>query len=692
MLDVHHFLTTLAMVLSTAAITTVLCQWWKQPVVLGYIVAGLIIGPHFPIPLVADHDIIHILSELGVILLMFYLGLEFNLKKLLKVGKTAGLIAVIEISIMGWWGYTVGHLMGWSSLVCIFLGGIIAISSTTIIAKAFEEQKIEGHLRDDVFGILIVEDLVAILLMAALTTLGASGGTSFREIALTACKLMGFLMGLFMIGLLVIPRFIRSVIRLKRPETTIVASIGICFSIALLAQGFGYSVALGAFIAGSLISESGKGEIVEHLVQPVRDVFAAIFFVAVGMMIDPMLVIQHWRIILILALSVVIGKVASVSLASFLNGKGVRPAIQAGMSMAQIGEFSFIIAALGLNMGVIPDFLYPVAVTVSVITTLGTPWLIKAALPIAGFIDRKLPHPLQTFVLLYGSWVEQLRAVKPQSSVIAKARSLIGFLFLDAVMLVAYVIGASFYIGQITTFIEKFTGLKEDIVVLVVVITMALIAIPFCLRLITLSLRLGSLLAEAAFPVGVKPENDFAAIPRRVLIIGLRLGIVLLTGLPVVIVTQPFLPPLYGAAVLIGISMVIVWGLWRNAKSLEDHMYYGAQQMVRLLNDQTHGETRVINPIESQAIQHSLPGIGEPGMILIGLDSVADGKTLAELNLRGITGAMVLAIQRHNSTIMIPKAQVTLTAGDLITLTGSHEAIDLAKKFLMQSNQARQNN
>jgi len=388
MQDAHAFLKALTIVLGVAAVTTVVFQRLRQPVVLGYIIAGLIVGPHVPIPLVADSAVVRTLSELGVILLMFSLGLEFSIRKLAQVGPTAGLTAVLQSSIMVWLGYVVGQLFGWTTLESLFTGAVIAISSTTIIAKAFDEQGVTGRLREIVVGILVVEDLIAILLMAILTAIASGSGLSAGPLAATIGRLAAFLVGLVAVGMVLVPRAVRAVNRLKRRETTLVASIGLCFGVALLAQAFGYSVALGAFIAGSLVAESGEEQQVVRLVEPVRDVFAAVFFVSVGMQIDPALVARHWPAVAVLTAVVVLGKVLGVSLGAFLTGAGMRTSVQAGMSLAQIGEFSFIIAALGLSLQATREFLYPVAVAVSALTTLFTPWWIRASERVAAYVGR----------------------------------------------------------------------------------------------------------------------------------------------------------------------------------------------------------------------------------------------------------------------------------------------------------------
>ncbi|HTO95989.1 MAG TPA: cation:proton antiporter, partial [Myxococcales bacterium] len=358
------FLTNLAIVLCAAAVTTVVFQRLRQPVVLGYLIAGLLVGPHVPVPLVADAETIHGLSELGVTLLLFGIGLEFTFEKLLRVGAAAAIVALVEISVQILLGDATALLFGWTPQEALCAGAMVAISSTTIIAKVFDEMKVAGRLRDLVLGVLVVEDLVAILLLAAFTAL-ASGSLSPAEMGRTAGRLALFLAVVITLGMLIVPRLVRAVLKLDRPETTAVACIGICFAFALLAWRLGYPVALGAFISGSLVAESGEGVRIEHLLQPVRDVFAAVFFVSVGMLIDPALVRANWLPILALSAVVIGGKLVGVSLPAFFTGNGVRNSIAAGMSLSQIGEFSFLIVGLGVSLGAAGGFLYPVAVSVS---------------------------------------------------------------------------------------------------------------------------------------------------------------------------------------------------------------------------------------------------------------------------------------------------------------------------------------
>jgi CPA2 family monovalent cation:H+ antiporter-2 len=531
-MDAHTFLVALATVLGVAAVTTVLFQRLGQPVVLGYLLAGLIVGPHVPIPLVADENVVHTLSELGVILLMFALGLEFSLRKLLRVGPTAGLTAVIQCSAMMWVGFVVGRALGWTERESLFTGAIIAISSTTIIAKAFDEQGIRGKLREIVVGILIVEDLIAVLLMAILTAVASGAGLSPGALAATVGRLTAFLAGLVVVGLLVVPRTMRAIVRVGRPETILVASMGVCFGIAVLASALGYSVALGAFIAGLLVAESGAAEEIEHLVRPVRDVFGAIFFVAVGMLIDPVLVAHNWPAVVVLTVVVILGKIGSVSLGAFLTGNGLRTSVQAGMSLAQIGEFSFIIAGLGLTLGATRNFLYPVAVAVSAATTLATPWLIRASGPVASVVDRKLPRPLQTFVALYGSWWDRLRRAPRRDTLGASVRRLVALLVVDAAIVAGVVIGTSVGLDALLDVLERRLGVSATAARAVAVLGAAAVAAPFVIGMVRAARRMGGLLAELALPR--TGGADRAVAPRRALVVTLQLACVLVAGTPVV--------------------------------------------------------------------------------------------------------------------------------------------------------------
>ena len=683
-MDAHLFLQNLAIVLCVAAVATVVFQRLHQPVVFGYLLAGMIIGPHIPVPLVADPATVRALSELGVILLMFSLGLEFTFRKLVQVSQKAGAVAVFECSIMVSIGYLVGQLLGFTTMESIFAGALIGISSTTIIVKAFEEQKVKGRVSELVFGILIIEDLIAIFLLAILTTLSRSGAISPTDIAVTAVRLVMFLAGLIGVGLLIVPRAIRLVQRLGQPETTLVASIGICFAAALLALTFGYSVALGAFIAGSLVAESGHERAIEELVRPVRDVFAAIFFVSVGMIFDPAAVLENWRAVLALTLAVILGKTIAVTTGSFLAGHGRRTSMKAGMSVAQIGEFSFIIAAVGVSSGVIGSFLYPVAITVSAITTLTTPLLIKLSNRAAESIDHWLPGPIQTVAALYASWIERVRSAPRAPTGRSATNRVIRVILLDAVLLIAAVIGANLEIERLTAIVGEVTGLSENRVRLLVALAGGLIIVPLMFGIITSARALGGILASRAFPMVQPGKMDPADAPRRAMVIVVQIAVVIAVGVPVVAITQPFLPANQGAAVFAVLTLVLFLALWRNAANLQGHARAGAQIIASALAHQMASADEASDPDTKwlKLANTIVPGLGEPVAIQVAPESLAAGRSLASLNLRGATGATVLAIRRGNEQIPNPLGREIIYAGDLLAVAGERDALAVARGVL----------
>jgi CPA2 family monovalent cation:H+ antiporter-2 len=679
--DVHEFLQTLAIVLCVAAATTVLFQRLKQPVVLGYLLAGMIVGPYIPIPIEAQGDVVGNLAELGVILLMFSLGLEFSLSKLLRVGPTAGFVTIIQCSVLMWLGFTAGQFFGWSKLASIYAGAAISISSTTIVIKGFQEERVKGEFKHLVFGILVVEDLVAILLITILTTLSRGETLTVAEVTTTAGRLAAFLTTLVIVGLFTVPRLIRFVVRLDRPETTLIVSVGLAFGLALLARAFDYSVALGAFLAGALVAESGVEKKVEHIVQPVRDLFGTIFFVSVGMLIDPQQLWENWPAVATFVAIVVLGNIAVVSLGAFFVGESIQNSLKTGMSLAQIGEFSFIIAGVGIATGATDKLLYSVAVAVSGITTLLTPWLIRVAEPTAAWIDRKLPRALQTFVALYGSWIDRLTTGAPDAAA-ARFRPLLGWLLVDAGVLVAIVIGASIDGGRVAAWLLDRLRLPAEWATLAVVVGAAVLCAPFAIGLIRVARVLGFDLALRAFPATARDQVDLAAAPRRLLVVTLQLAIVMLVGAPVVAITQPFLPPLRGAVALLFVLAVLAIPFWRGATNLQGHTRAAAQVIAESLGRQTQKGRAAGNAAQLDELEHIFAGLGSPVSFELPPYSPAVGRTLADIKLRGLTGATVLAIQRGDQSVLVPSGHERLEAGDVLALAGTHEAVRAANKLL----------
>lgn len=658
----------------------------KQPVILGYLLAGLLVGPHITPILTADPATTQTLAEIGVILLLFAIGLEFSVRRLLRVGGSVAVTAVIDVSLMAWLGVGIARLLGWSFLEALFAGAMITASSTTIIAKTFEDIPVDRKLREQVMGVLVVEDLVAVLFLAGLGTLTSSGAGQV-SLYVTVLRLLTLLFVWVTVGLVLVPRLIRRIVKMVRPETIVITSIGLCFAFALLARALGYSVALGAFIAGSLIAESGRGKQVAELVKPVRDVFAAVFFVAVGMLIDPALVAQHWGVVLVLTLVVIVGKLVAVGLGAFLAGRGTQAAIRTGLSMAQIGEFSFIIVSLGVATGAVRPFLFPVAVAVSAITTLATPWLIGASGPIAAWIDTKLPKPLQTYATLYAGWLDELRRAPAQRTRGTLLRGLLRGLMLDAVLTAAVFIAAFLAYPGLSRILATTLG-AQGTAVLVAVVALA-VATPFGLGLVRTARAIAMMLARIALPG--TGRVDRADAPRRALVVTLEIGILLVTALPVLAVTQPFLPPFRGALLLGGALAVLAVAAWRSAQNLEGHMRAGAELLVDAVRSALPPEGATVE-MEIPTLEgvtdrfttatHMLPGIGAPRPFHVAADHYAAGKTLAELALRGRTGATVLGLARSGVGIAAPDKDQRIEAGDTLVLVGTREAVEAAALVL----------
>jgi len=383
----------LALILVTAGITTVIFKWLKQPVVLGYIIAGFLIGPNFEwFPVIKDHTSVETWSEIGMVFMLFGIGLEFSFKKLKKVGGTVGITALTELVTMCLIGFLLGKSLGWSKMDCIFLGAMLSISSTTIIAKAFEDMKLyREKFSGNVIGELVVEDLEAVLLMVILSTLAVSKSFDGMQLVYSMLKLGFFLVVWFLGGIFIVPTVLRWARKFMSEETLTVFSVGLCFMMVVLANLAGFSSALGAFIMGSILAETLEAEMIHKLTAPIKNLFGAIFFVSVGMMVDPQILVNYWWQILIVTLVLLVFKPLSNVVGRLLAGLGLKQAMQGGFCFSQIGEFSFIIATLGLNYGVIDEFLYPIIVSVSIITTFITPYAIKAAVPSYEWVTRNFP-------------------------------------------------------------------------------------------------------------------------------------------------------------------------------------------------------------------------------------------------------------------------------------------------------------
>ena len=390
----------LALISIYAAIVLLIFKKIKQPVVLGYILAGMLVGPHIPfLPTINDMENIHVWANMGVIFLLFGLGLEFSFKKIVNVGKSALITATANILFLLFVGYQVGLILGWNTTDSLFLGGMISMSSTTIIIKAFDELNLKKEpFTFIVFGILVVEDVVGVLLLVLLPTIAIGKNVDGIDLLYSALKLAFFLVLWFISGIYLIPTLLKKIQKLLNDELILVISIALCLGMVLLAAKFGFSSALGAFIMGSILAETPIVEKIEKIISPVKDFFGAVFFVSVGLMVNPEMIIEYAKPIMVITIIVVVGQISMTTFGLLLSGKPLETALKCGFSLAQVGEFAFIIATLGVSLDVVSPQLYPIIVAVSVITTFTTPMMIKASRPIYEYVNKHLPDKYKQFL------------------------------------------------------------------------------------------------------------------------------------------------------------------------------------------------------------------------------------------------------------------------------------------------------
>ena len=402
---IHSLIVDLTLITIYAGITTLLCKKLKQPIVLGYVLAGILAGPYFDLlPTVKDKEDLTLWADIGVIFLLFGLGLEFSFKKMLNVGKAAMITANANIIFMLFIGYNTGLLLGWSTMDSFFLGSMISMSSTTIIIKAFSDLNIKKQkFTDLVFGVLVVEDLVGILMLVLLPTIALGSSINSMELGLSTLKLIFFLILCFITGIYLVPTFLSKIQQFLTDEMLLLITISLCFGMVLLATSSGFSSALGAFIMGSILSETELIGRIEKNLQPLKDFFGAVFFVSVGMMVNPLMFITYGKPIIVITLIVIIGKVLFSCFGFVASGQPLKTSVYGGFSLAQVGEFAFIIASLGMSLNVLSPKVYPIIVAVSVITTFLTPLMIKAAEPAYKTINRALPEKWANYINKYTS-------------------------------------------------------------------------------------------------------------------------------------------------------------------------------------------------------------------------------------------------------------------------------------------------
>jgi monovalent cation:H+ antiporter-2, CPA2 family len=666
------FLQDLAVVMIVAGLVTVVFHRLKQPVVLGYILAGFIIGPHTPpFPLVHEGTI-KTLADLGVILLMFSLGLEFSLRKLRQVGVSAVIAALLEILLMGWVGYNMGRMFGWSSMDSIFLGAILSISSTTIIVKALAELgKNREHFAQLIVGVLIIEDILAIAMIALLSSIAMTGSFALADVGSTLGKLAIFLVAALVIGLLIVPRLLGYVARFKSNEMLLITVLALCFGFSLLALQLGYSVALGAFLIGAVVAEARELYRIEKLIEPVRDMFSAIFFVAIGLLIDPTMVIAYWLPILVITFAVIAGKVLACSFGAFIGGNDARTSLCVGMGLAQIGEFSFIIASLGLSLNVTSQFLYPIAVAVSAITTLLTPYLIRSADSLVNSLDRIVPGRVASSLGLYTNWVARLGSQRQSSMARKLMRRWMAQMGLNTALIAGVFIAAA-YVGQRPASWLKHPAFDEQNLSAAVWLAAMILSLPMFIATFRKLQALGLLIAQTK--VTNAAAGQHAAAIRATVAQFIPMAGASALSLLVIVLSSTLIRTLELWLVLVAIVALIARLLWRSFIKV----YSKAQAALQ----------ETFSHESPQAEAHAAAGL--PSLLreadlrttAIASDSLAAGKLILEIQLRTRTGASIVGIDRQGAGIINPGPDEELKAGDQVLLLGSRNQLDAALDYL----------
>ena len=556
------FIRDLAVVMLVAGATTIVFQRLRQPVLLGYILAGVLIGPHTPGMLVGDPRAIDDISNLGVVLLMFTLGLEFSVRKLRELGIGVLAVAVGEVGLMLWIGFGIGSAFGWKGMDALFLGAIISLSSTMVATRTLSEHGQRSQpFAQLVVGLLVAEDMLAIVMLTLLTAV-AIGGSVQADAALTLIGHLGLFVVVGMIlGLLLLPRLVDYVAGFGSDETLLVSVLGICFGASLLAAWMGFSVALGAFLAGAVVAESRSVGRVIQLVEPLRDMFAALFFVAIGLKIDPAMLLQYALPALLIAGVVIVGKSLACSLGFFIIGREPGTAMRAGLGMAQIGEFSFVIATLGLSLGVISDFIYPVAVAVSVVCMAVSPYMSRSANRMVAGLRAVTPRPLRLLATSYNGWLEQLRPVNENAVLAAIFRRLLWHIGVNILLVVTLFMTGAYLNAHGWTWFSSM-GIGREMRHTLIWACALFLSLPMLIAVYRKAEALGMLLAE----LGIRERfaRSYTHAIRSVLARLIPLATLGLLGILLSALSSAILPPLGVALSLMVAGVILAVVLWRG--------------------------------------------------------------------------------------------------------------------------------
>lgn len=646
----------LALILICAGVMTLLFKRLKQPLVLGYVVAGFLASPHMPFtPSVMDAANIKTWADIGVIFLLFALGLEFSFKKIVKVGGTAIIAACTVIFCMIMLGIVVGMGFGWHRMDCIFLGGMIAMSSTTIIYKAFDDLGLrKKQFTGLVLSILILEDILAIVLMVMLSTMAVSNNFEGTEMLWSVGKLLFFLILWFVVGIYVIPEFLKRCRKLMNEETLLIVSLALCFGMVVIAANTGFSAAFGAFIMGSILAETVEAESIDRLVKPVKDLFGAIFFVSVGMMVDPAMIVEYAVPILIVTLAVIVGQAFFGTFGVILAGQPLKTAMQCGFSLTQIGEFAFIIASLGVSLHVTSDFLYPIVVAVSVITTFLTPYMIRLADPASNFVDRHLPT----------SWRRMLTRYTSGSQTVNHESLWRKLLFALARILVVYSIVSISVILLSFRFVVPF--FRENLPGVWGLLAGAMFTI------LCISPFLRAIMVKKNHSVEFMTLWNDNHVNRGPLVSTIVFRVVISALFVTFIIARLFkasVGMMFGVALLLVILMILSRRLKKQSILIERKFFQNLRSRDRRAEYLGEKKPEYAGSLLSRDLH--LADFEIPG------ESAWAGKTLLELNLGKKYGVHIASILRGKRRINIPGGAVRLFPMDKIQVIGTDEQLNL---------------
>ena len=651
------FIADLALILISASVITLLFKWMKQPLVLGYIVAGLLAGPYIRVfPTVADKVSIHIWSEIGVIFLLFALGLEFSFKKLVNVGSTALIAASTEVVTMLLIGYGVGRLLGWDTMDSVFLGGMLSMSSTTIIIKAFDDLGLrKERFTGIVFGTLVVEDLIAILMMVILSTLAASQDSVGEELVMGLLKVAFFLILWFLIGIFLLPAFLKKAKRLMNNETLLIVSLGLCLGMVILATRTGFSSALGAFIMGSILAETVEAEPIERLIQPVKDLFGAIFFVSVGMLVNPLTLVKYAVPILVITVVTIVGKGIFSSCGVLLSGAPLKTSIRSGFSLAQIGEFAFIIAGLGASLKILDSFIAPIIVAVSVITTFTTPYFIRLSVPFSNWLYQALPPRIRGAIDRYASGKKTVNHDRDWRNLL---KSVVGRMIIYSVLLTAIILLSIEIVYPIV--VETFPPVTIWLNLGMCVVTFLLMA-PFLWALVSNRYNAPHLFS--------KMWNDDTYNHGRLLALVLLRVVVALFFITAVIVY--YLRFNYGIGIVLSLVVLVFLLLFGRKLTqypkLEEHFFLNLNRREAAEKERYPLKASFHSEFNDKDIQLESVDVSPCSSYI--------GKTLGELAIRKEFGVNVVEIIRGELRLYLPATSERIYPQDSLVVVGTDRQI-----------------